>query len=222
MIIELAEDVYQICGYPRHSINSYVIDGILVDAGTRYSGRRILRDIARFDIRAHAVTHAHPDHFGASRRICEELGIPLWVGHADAAAVETLGLMYDRFPDHPAPRILSHLQGGPPAAVDRRLREGDRVGSFEVLEVPGHTVGHLAFWRESDRTLLLGDVASGHHPFTGVRGLREPFEFLTADPRGNRKSIARLAGLGPELVCFGHGPALRDADRFADFAAALQ
>ena len=33
------------------------------------------------------------------------------------------------------------------------MREGDEVGRFTVIEVPGHTVGHLAFWRESDRVL---------------------------------------------------------------------
>lgn len=218
MLRKLADDVYQVCGVTPHAINSYIIDGVLIDGGTRYSGRRILRDIAKFQIHAHAVTHAHPDHFGASNQICEELGIPFWVGHADADAAENLLLMYDRLPAHWAPRLLSRLQGGPPRAVNRRLREGDAVGRFTVIEVPGHTVGHVAFWREMDRTLLVGDVACGHHPFTRARGLREPMTFLTADPPRNRESIARLASLEPALVCFGHGPPLRDTRAFLSFA----
>ncbi len=222
MIEEIAENVYQLYGFPKHGINSYVIDDVLIDAGTRFSARRILRDISRFNIRAHALTHAHPDHFGASKKICDRLRIPLWVGAGDAVAVETVGLMYDRFPRHRVPRILSRLQGGPPVKVDRRLREGDRVGSFIVIDAPGHTAGHIAFWRASDRTLLLGDVANGHQPFTGTGGVREPFDFLTADPPRNQRSIARLAALQPALVCFGHGPPLCNADGFSQFAAAVQ
>lgn len=153
MIRKLAEDVYQLSGIPPHGINSYIVDGVLIDAGTRQSGRRILRDLKRFPITAHAITHAHPDHFGASRRVCEELGVPFWVGHADAVAAENVALMYQRLPDHWAPHLLTRLQGGPSCTVDRRLREGDEVGRFTVIEVPGHTVGHLAFWRESDRVL---------------------------------------------------------------------
>jgi hypothetical protein len=42
--------------------------------------------------------------------------------------------------------------------VSRTLREGDPVGGFEVLEVPGHSPGALAFWRERDRVLVCGDV----------------------------------------------------------------
>ena len=41
--------------------------------------------------------------------------------------------------------------------VDRRLKEGDVVGGFTVLAQPGHSPGLLAFWREADRTLIIGD-----------------------------------------------------------------
>ena len=39
-------------------------------------------------ISAHALTHAHPDHFGSSHKVCTELGIPLWAPANDAEAVE--------------------------------------------------------------------------------------------------------------------------------------
>ena len=31
---------------------------------------------------AHALTHAHPDHQGASKQVCDTLGVPFWVGAA--------------------------------------------------------------------------------------------------------------------------------------------
>ena len=38
------------------------------------------------------------------------------------------------------------------------LEPGDRVGSLEVVEAPGHTPGHVAFLDTRDRTVLAGDV----------------------------------------------------------------
>jgi glyoxylase-like metal-dependent hydrolase (beta-lactamase superfamily II) len=52
--------------------------------------------------------------------------------------------------------------------------------------------------------------------------LHEPPARFTVDVERNRASIRRVAALEPELVVFGHGPALRDAaGPLAAFAAAL-
>ena len=95
------------------------------------------------------------------------------------------------------------------------------MGDFTVIETPGHSPGHVAFWRESDHTLVLGDVLSNVNLLTGVPGLHEPPVAFTPDPPRNRRSARRLAALEPGIVCFGHGPPLRDARRLADFVAGL-
>jgi glyoxylase-like metal-dependent hydrolase (beta-lactamase superfamily II) len=59
------------------------------------------------------------------------------------------------------------------------------------------------------------------HLVTGMRGLHEPPTVFTPDPARNRESIRRVAALEPALVCFGHGPPLRDPAKLARFAAAL-
>jgi glyoxylase-like metal-dependent hydrolase (beta-lactamase superfamily II) len=79
----------------------------------------------------------------------------------------------------------------------------------------------VAFWRESDRTLICGDVLNNMHLVTGIPGLHEPPVAFTADPARNRESARRLAELEPALACFGHGPPLRDTRRFTEFVAAL-
>jgi glyoxylase-like metal-dependent hydrolase (beta-lactamase superfamily II) len=117
-------------------------------------------------------------------------------------------------------RLVSRF-GGPPHPVARSLREGDVVGGFAVIEAPGHTPGHLAFWRERDGALVLGDALFHRNPVTLRRGLTEPFRFATIDPQANRESLRRLAALRPVVVCFGHGAPLRDTDRFSAFVAAL-
>ena len=81
--------------------------------------------------------------------------------------------------------------------MDRALHEGDEVGGFTVLDVPGHSAGHVAYWRESDRVLILGDVLFGLNPATGRPGLPLAAGRLHADPARNQQSARKLAGLAP-------------------------
>src|ERR687892_1634815 len=81
---QLADDVWMLSGFPPNAINVYVLGDVLVDAATRHSGRRIFRQIGGRRIGAHALTHAHPDHQGASKEVCERLGVELWCGEGDA------------------------------------------------------------------------------------------------------------------------------------------
>jgi hydroxyacylglutathione hydrolase len=218
---QLADDVHMLSGWPRNAINVYLLGDVLIDAATRQGERRIMRQIAARGVAAHALTHAHPDHQGSSHAICEALGIPLWCGQGDVPAMETPG----GISNSQAPGWLNRLQQrfwtGPPHPVARALVEGDEVAGFTVLESPGHSPGQVAYWRESDGVLILGDVLNNMNVKTGIPGLHEPPAVFTPDPARNRVSIRRLAALRPRLTCFGHGPPLRDAGRLADFVARL-
>jgi len=218
---ELASDVYMLRGLPPNAINVYVAGDVLIDAATRQAERRIMRQISGRTINTHSLTHAHPDHQGSSHAICERLGIPLWCGQGDVPAMETPG----GISNSQAPGWLNRFQQrfwtGPPHPVARALVEGDEVAGFTVLESPGHSPGQVAYWRESDRVLILGDVLNNMNLLTSVPGLREPPSIFTPDPPRNRRSARRLAELRPQLVCFGHGPPLRDPGKLAEFIARL-
>ena len=221
MIEQLADGLWQLSGFPEHGINEYLVEDVLVDAGAKLDRKRILKDLKGKEVTAHALTHAHADHQGASKAICETLGIPFWVSTSDADAAEDPRLIKERQPDALINTIFYKAMAGPGHPVDRKLVEGDEVGGFKVLDVPGHSAGHVAFWRESDRALVLGDVLNSMNVFTAVRGLREPPKFFTPDPARNRESARRLGELEPKLVCFGHGPPVRDQKKFAAFCAGL-
>jgi glyoxylase-like metal-dependent hydrolase (beta-lactamase superfamily II) len=218
---QLAEDVYQLKGWPKNAINVYVVGDVLIDAATRQAEKRIMRQLTGQTIAAHALTHAHPDHQGSSHAICERLNIPLWCGQGDIPAMETPGAIKNP----KAPRWLNAVQGrfwtGPPHPVARALGEGDEVAGFTVLETPGHSPGHVSFWRESDRTLIVGDVLGNMNFITGIPGLNTPPDLFTPDPARNRESARRLAELRPALACFGHGAPLRDPGKLAEFVAKL-
>jgi hydroxyacylglutathione hydrolase len=218
---QLAEDVHLLHGFPPNAINVYLVGDVLIDAATRQGERRILRQIDGHTVNAHALTHAHPDHQGSSHALCERLDIPLWCGAADVPAMETPGAISSS----QAPGWLNRFQArfwtGPPHPVARALKEGDEVAGFTVLESPGHSRGHVAYWRESDRVLILGDVLNGMNVKTGVPGLHEPPTMFTPDPARNRESARRLAALEPALVCFGHGAPLQDTRKLSEFIARL-
>jgi hydroxyacylglutathione hydrolase len=207
----LAEGVHQLAGRPANAINVYLVGDVLVDAGTLGAKRRILRQLAGRDVRSHLVTHAHPDHFGSSHAVCETLGLPLWAGATDAEALQTGRPVPAK---GRVPGLMAKMKMPPGHPVARRLREGDDIGhGFVVLDVPGHSPGHIALWRTSDRTLVCGDV------FFNIPSLRAPPRVLTVDPERNRASMRRLAALRPALALFGHGPALRDPNRLVSAAA---
>lgn len=197
---------------PADNINKYLIGDVLIDSGTRLDLKRVLRDLEGRAVTAHALTHAHFDHYGSSDAVCEKLGIPLHCGTRDVAAVEA-GKMVARG-GRMVPAASAHR-------VDRALSEGDEIAGFTVLDTPGHSPGHVSFWRESDRVLLCGDVMFGYNPLLFSGPPREPWPAVSPDPVLNRESARRLAALQPALVCFGHGPPLRDAAAFAAAVAKL-
>ncbi|HEX2071402.1 MAG TPA: MBL fold metallo-hydrolase [Thermoleophilaceae bacterium] len=209
---ELAEGVWQLDGVPRDAVNVYVVGDVLIDAGTALDRRRILRQLEGRTVAAHALTHAHPDHYGSSHAVCERLGVPLWCGAADVEAVESGTTFAGGGLKLPAARAHP---------VARALREGDEIAGFTVLDTPGHSPGHLSYWRESDRTLLCGDVMWGWNAFRLGGPIREPFAILTPDVARNRESARRIAALEPSLVCFGHGPPLRDPAKLVAAVAGL-
>jgi hydroxyacylglutathione hydrolase len=218
---ELASGVFQLRGFPPDAINVYLVEDVLIDAATRMAGRRILREVKGREVNAHALTHAHSDHQGASKQVCETLGIPFWVGERDAEVAERPELIRERQPPRLINRLYWRLWAGPGHPVDRHLREGDEVAGFRVLDTPGHSRGHVAYWRESDRVLILGDVLANMDTTTGRPGLHEPKPYFTPDPAENRRSAKRLAELEPSLVLFGHGRPLRDTQKLVDFVRAL-
>jgi hydroxyacylglutathione hydrolase len=205
---QIAEGLWQIPLAPRESVNAYVIGDVLVDAGTKGNGKKLPKLLAGHPISAHTLTHAHPDHFGGSKRVCDALGVPFWAPAGDVPAIEAGRSQVAESRLKPLLNLGSKMD---PVPVARTLSEGDEVAGFRVVDVPGHSPGHIAFFRESDRALVLGDVWFGMLLPRLTPGLRDPFGAVTPDPEQNRASQRKLADLEPAIACFGHGPVLRDA-----------
>ncbi|MNS76087.1 putative metallo-hydrolase YflN [compost metagenome] len=219
----VAPGVYHLPLFFGHMINCYIADGFLIDAGIRSSFSKILKAVQTLPIEAHVLTHAHPDHQGSSHAICTALGIPLWCSAPEQEQAAS-GKVTGEYPSprHLIPRWQQQYWAGPGHPVARTLKENDRIGTFTVIETPGHSSGHLSFFREEDGTLILGDVATNIHLLTGIRGLHLPPGLFTKDKELNICSLKKLAQLHPRTICFGHGPVLRnDKSQFEHFAEKL-
>lgn len=115
-------------------------------------------------------THHHPDHVGGALTLRDACGVPVY-----GPANETID------------------------AVTHRLREGDSVElpslgrRFDVLEIPGHTRGHIAF--VGDGLLFCGDTLFS-------AGCGRLFE---GTPEQMYRSLSRLAALPESTAVYcGH------------------
>ena len=212
---QLAEDVWQIPLLPRNGVNAYVIGDVLVDAGAKQLAGKVIKAVGGRTITAHAITHAHGDHVGGSKKVVEALGVPFWCPEGDAAAVEAGRQVVAESRIKPLMAAGAKFDAVP---IGRRLHEGDELSAgFVVLDTPGHSPGHVSFWRERDRVLVCADVFFNMSLLTMQYGLRDPYTAFTVDPELNHASQRKLAALKPEVVCFGHGPVLRDPEALSRF-----
>ncbi len=225
---EVAPDL----AYLRTGIVNVVLVGerdgswVLVDAGLPGSARQILAAAgARFGGRppeAVVLTHGHFDHVGGLPVLLGRWGVPVY-----AAARELPYLAGQAMYPPPDPSVggglmalLSPLYPRGPIDLGARLERLPEDGSvprmpgWRWIATPGHTPGHVSFWREADRALIAGDAfvttrqESVFAALTVPIELRGPPAYFTPDWKSAWESVRRLASLEPAVAVTGHGRAL--------------
>ena len=177
--------------------NCYVVrasqdapEAVVVDPGG--DADQLGLELARVDASCASIliTHGHWDHLGGVADLAEGTGAPVFMAEAERALLENL------------PDLV-------PAGVVARgytadtLLQGDETlelagMTFETLQVPGHSPGHLAY--HADGCLFSGDVL-----FAGSVGRTD---LPGADWETLLESLRTLTERYPPetIVYSGHGP----------------
>jgi hydroxyacylglutathione hydrolase len=176
--------------------NCYVVrsargaaEAVVIDPGDDPTPLRL--ELAGMGAHAAAilVTHTDVDHIGGVAALAEGVGVEVWAPSGEADALkngETRGGM------RVAPHDPEHLVSG-----------GDEVAvaglTFDVVDVPGHSAGHVAFYAD-------GHLFSGDLLFAGSVGR---VDLAGGDWDTLLASVRALLDRFPAdtVVHSGHGPA---------------
>jgi hydroxyacylglutathione hydrolase len=190
----LVVDTYPLGPYQA---NCYVVrsdrgspDAVVIDPGAEAAQLRL--ELAQSGARCSAilVTHTDVDHIGGVAELAEGTGAEVWAPSDEA----------DVLRDPAAAPRGGGVRGHDP---EHLVTGGDEIAAagiaFEVVDIPGHSLGHVAF--QAEGCLFSGDVL-----FAGSVGRTDlpggDWDTLLASIRG------LLDRFPPETVVYpGHGPA---------------
>jgi glyoxylase-like metal-dependent hydrolase (beta-lactamase superfamily II) len=179
------------------------------------------------------LTHDHPDHAGSALELARFWGCPVYV-HNDELPIATVGdLSTIKKYANPLDRwiILPLLRAMPRRWVESMLSKSSLkevvqgfnpnaavpgLPDWECIPCPGHTAGHVAFFRANDRLLITGDaiVTVDLNSFWGFllwalrinkQRVSGPPWYSTCNQIAANDSIAVLTALKPRILASGHG-----------------
>lgn len=168
---------------------------VLIDAGSGRASDRVLMNIEAAGVLPEQIgflllTHCHYDHSGGAATFRQRFGWRVAIHALEAPCLESGDSRVSAaswYGDHLAP-----------CPVDVRLADGDRVPladrSIQVLHIPGHSPGSLAYLVESDgkRVLFAQDVHGPIHPA------------LLSNRADYQASLRKLQALAADILCEGH------------------
>ena len=222
--LPVADDVV---GLRSVMVNVYFVatgDGgwVLVDAGLPVSWPGIRAKAAELfgDRPPECVllTHGHFDHVGVLETLADEWNVPVYA-HPLELPYLTGRASYP--PPDPwvggVMALTSPLYPRTPIDLGERVRplpddhSVPGLGGWRWIHTPGHSPGHVSFYRDSDRLLIAGDafVTTKQESLLSValqtQHVFGPPQYFTHNWDAAEDSVKRLAALDIETAATGHG-----------------
>jgi hydroxyacylglutathione hydrolase len=208
-------------------VKAFLVRGrrtILVDAGMRGSGKKILAALEREGVKPRSVslllvTHGHADHFGGVRELAPLLKCPVAIHAADAEALRT-GVQPSFKPVGTLAAALMKIGAAgvkqaplpvfkPDVTFRRTLDLAPYGVDGSVESTPGHTPGSVTVYLSNDEAVI-GDLLRGSLTSHGT----PRYPFVAEDLAEVRRSIGRLLDRKPTKIWTSHGgPLETDAVR---------
>lgn len=145
-------------GRPVHWTAAYWIDGLLIDCGPACTARELARVLEPVPVEQVVITHSHEDHIGGLTAIHQRFPqARIYAAHRSLPAIEQ--------PAKLQMQIYRRLIWGRPQPFYKARPLPDvihtRDHTFRVIETPGHSVDHVAFFEGQRRWVFCGDLFVG-------------------------------------------------------------
>lgn len=132
-------------------------EAVIIDPGAE--APRLLAAIEETGARLAGIllTHTHFDHIGAVAELAEATGAEVWVPEGEHEILRTIDEVMGA-------RGSMFAQFGPfrPYDAEHKVKEGNVVElaglRFDVIDVPGHSPGHVAYAIQGHPVVASGDV----------------------------------------------------------------
>lgn len=226
MKINHFKNIYQITIMPRvFPVNCYIIEEqnelTVIDAGMPASFKGIVKVIEQLNkpLTNIVLTHAHEDHIGSLEHLKEQYPAAC----VSISIRDSRLLKGDKSLD--AHELQMPIKGGVPKNLqivpDRLLKEGDTIGSLEVVETPGHTPGSISLFVKNTKAMIVGDAlqTQGKVAVSGQFVMLFPFPaFATWNKEIALKSAKKILNFNPALLAVGHGEMIEDPEAVIQIA----
>lgn len=177
----------EVGGKPLYWVAAYLVDGLLIDTGCRYTSDEFVSSLDGKDIRLAVNTHHHEDHVGANLKVQEKFKVKIFAHPLAVPLISRNPALkpYQEFVwGYPEPSVTNPLPG---------VVQTENY-TFQVVETPGHCRDHIALLEPDRGWCFSGDIF-----------VSENQKVLRADEDINQisRSVEKLLKVAPErLVLF--------------------
>ena len=224
-MIEVTEGVYFIQGQDEMIPDSHVYligmastkDLTLVDAGLTGKGTYKLQSLTNAGIDLTSIkriimTHTHLDHIGCLSEIMKEVpAAELWIHTLEAEPIE----QGDDRPVYGMEMFKQMCQTQYRLKADafkfkvhRKLQDGETLDiggmSWDVVHIPGHSMGGIALYHRDKGILIPGDVIYADYAIGR-------FDLHGADASELKASLMKLAEMNVDVLLPGHNRIVKNA-----------
>lgn len=199
-----------------YSPNVYLVanrgQGIMIDSGfpNEESFRErldYLKGLGEIRLDYIVLTHHHIDHSGGAHRLREATGARITMHPLEAQLLLEAAERVSAGESAEEQRLRREAAK---VTADLTVGDGDALpaGSLtlRVVHTPGHSAGHICLFLEEERVLFSGDNVLG----IGTTAIAPP---PSGDMAQYLDSLQRMKALDAALICPGHGPIVRQANR---------